>query len=50
MSRGKKKLVYADFLGYHCDPIGTIYVSEGKGKELLILSLLKKLHHFMVYP
>ena len=33
MNKEKEIYVYADFLDHHCEPVGTIYVSESRGRE-----------------
>ncbi len=34
MNKEKEIYVFADFLDYNNEPVGTIYVSEGRGKEM----------------
>ncbi|MBE5826708.1 MAG: hypothetical protein E7307_08730 [Butyrivibrio sp.] len=33
MNKEKEIYVYADFLYHNCEPVGTIYVSESRGRE-----------------
>ena len=51
MNKEKEIYVYADFLDHHCEPVGTIYVSESRGRETYAFeyesSWLKQSDHFL---